>query len=217
MSNSEQKNIWVAAGDGDLARVQELVHQHGLSPNIPDPFTYTPMHAAASYGHLHVLDYLIAHGGDVNITDDDGDTPLYTVETVETAQYLVEHGAVVDRKNNDGISPVEHLAEDFPAVSQYLSSLLPANSQQPQLSILARPSHYEQETATDQMTDTLMASVQDIMQRAEAEGRDPDHELTQAVRQAVLRGVVAGFEMSTADNRDDKDDSASKRQKTDDV
>lgn len=43
-------------------------------------------------------------GGDVNITDNDGDTPLYTVETVETARFLVEHGAVVDRTNNEGIS-----------------------------------------------------------------------------------------------------------------
>jgi hypothetical protein len=40
----------------------------------------------------------------VNITDNDGDTPLYTVETVETARFLVEHGATVDRTNNEGVS-----------------------------------------------------------------------------------------------------------------
>lgn len=39
----------------------------------------------------------------MNTTDDDGDTPLYTVENVETARYLVEHGATVDRRNNEGI------------------------------------------------------------------------------------------------------------------
>ena len=43
-------------------------------------------------------------GGDVNVTDCDGDTPLYTVENVETAQFLIAHGAVVDRRNNAGIS-----------------------------------------------------------------------------------------------------------------
>lgn len=43
-------------------------------------------------------------GGDVNITDEDGDTPLYTVEDVHTARFLVEHGAAVDRTNNEGIS-----------------------------------------------------------------------------------------------------------------
>ncbi len=48
----------------------------------------------------HVYDV----GGDVNVTDEDGDTPLYTVETLEVATWLVEHGAIVDRVNSEGIS-----------------------------------------------------------------------------------------------------------------
>jgi hypothetical protein len=40
----------------------------------------------------------------VNITDEDGDTPLYTAENVETARWLVEHGAVVIRTNGEGVS-----------------------------------------------------------------------------------------------------------------
>lgn len=43
-------------------------------------------------------------GGDVNVTDSDGDTPLYLVEDIETAQFLIENGAVVQRTNNEGIS-----------------------------------------------------------------------------------------------------------------
>ena len=43
-------------------------------------------------------------GGNVNITDDDGDTPLYVVENTETARFLVNNGAIVDRQNNEGIS-----------------------------------------------------------------------------------------------------------------
>ncbi|KAK0450129.1 ankyrin repeat-containing domain protein [Armillaria borealis] len=114
-------NIWIAAGDGDLARVEELVLA-GTLPNIPDEFTYTPMHAAASYGHIHVLEFLLAHGGDVNITDDDGETPLYVVEDVVTARWLIDHGAVIDRTNNEGVSPIESLAEDFPQVAQFLQA-----------------------------------------------------------------------------------------------
>ena len=93
----KQKNIWVAAGDGDPQRVQ--VSQHllwclansdttspgtgrarmhvftgfhtliltgivtAISPNAPDPFTYTPMHAAASYSQIQVLSYLVSRGG----------------------------------------------------------------------------------------------------------------------------------------------------------
>ena len=43
-------------------------------------------------------------GGDVNITDEDGDTPLYTVETIETARWLIEHGARYDHVNAEGLT-----------------------------------------------------------------------------------------------------------------
>jgi uncharacterized protein len=33
-----------------------------VSANAPDPFTYTPMHAAASYGQLETLAYLVSQG-----------------------------------------------------------------------------------------------------------------------------------------------------------
>jgi len=95
------------------------IHPHVHSSLSVDPQLTSPRHAAASYGHLHVLEYLISHGqslpppshplptdtgGDVNVVDNDGDTPLYTVENVETARFLVEHGAILDRQNNDGLS-----------------------------------------------------------------------------------------------------------------
>ncbi|KAJ3543595.1 hypothetical protein NMY22_g3087 [Coprinellus aureogranulatus] len=187
------KNIWIAAGDGDLATVTV-----SLSPNGPDENSYTPMHAAASYGHLHVLEYLISKGGDVNITDDDGDTPLYTVENIETARYLVDHGAVVDRQNSEGVSPIEHLSEDFPDVAAYLQSVM---SQTHPVSTATQPSHpsqHSQNVASEQLTSALMESVRGIMERADAEGIDPEQELHQAVTRAVLSGMVTGYEMSEA-------------------
>jgi len=59
-------------------------------------------HAAASYGHLDVLEYLISKGGSVNVTDEDNETPLFTVESVGVARYLVEKGATPDWKNAEG-------------------------------------------------------------------------------------------------------------------
>jgi hypothetical protein len=47
-------------------------------------------------------------GGNVDVTDEDGDTPLYTIENLDTAQWLVEHGANVHRRNNEGISVSLH-------------------------------------------------------------------------------------------------------------
>jgi hypothetical protein len=62
------------------------------------------MHAAASYAHTDLLEYLISVGGDVNLRDDDGDTPLYVVESVEMARWLVERGADVGVVNEEGLS-----------------------------------------------------------------------------------------------------------------
>ncbi|EGN98703.1 hypothetical protein SERLA73DRAFT_89676 [Serpula lacrymans var. lacrymans S7.3] len=195
-------NIWVAAGDGDLTAVSVPI-----SPNAPDPFTYTPMHAAASYGHLHVLDFLLSHGGDVNVTDDDGDTPLYTVENVETARWLVQHGAIVDRTNTEGLSPIDHLHDDFPQVAAYLRSLSPHPPSPPHPTHHQLPSQHHQNIASEVLTTSLMQSVQHIIQRADAEARNPDDDLRQAVSRTVFEGVLAGYEMTTPqqDARDDPD------------
>jgi len=199
------KNIWVAAADGDISRLTQLVDHQSFSPNIPDPYSYTPMHAAASYGQLDILEYLISRGGDVNITDNDGDTPLYTVETVETARFLVQHGAVVDRTNNEGISPIEHLNEDFSHVASYLQSTLTSpttvQSTHPHPN---PPSQHLQNIASESLTSELMASVQDIIRRAEAEGHDPEEEIRQAVSRTVLQGVVTGFDMTTTQTDSDE-------------
>ncbi|KDQ57188.1 hypothetical protein JAAARDRAFT_35792 [Jaapia argillacea MUCL 33604] len=198
-----EKNIWVAAGDGDLQRVQELVERQSISPNAPDQNTYTPMHAAASYGQLQILDYLISQGGDVNITDEDGDTPLYTVENLETATYLVEHGALIERQNNEGTSPAEHLQEDFPAIASYLHSHL-ANVQGASApATINHPSQHAQDVASENLTSSLMESVHGIMQRAEAEGTDPDEELRRVVGQTVLEGMITGYGMG-ADGGDER-------------
>ncbi|KIY64553.1 ankyrin [Cylindrobasidium torrendii FP15055 ss-10] len=116
-------NIWIASSDGDLARVSELI-ESGISPNAYDDNTYTPMHAAASYNHIDLLEFLVLHGGDVNIADEDGDTPLYVVESIETARWLVEHGAIIERTNNEGLSPAEALLEDYPDVAVFLGATI---------------------------------------------------------------------------------------------
>lgn len=47
-----------------------------------------------------------------------------------------------------------------------------------------------------------MQSVQDIMQRAEAEGRNPDAELRDVVGRTVLEGVLTGYEMTADEDAD---------------
>jgi hypothetical protein len=82
-------------------------------------------HAAASYGHLDILTYLISKGtkvgdssfqlihivadGNVNVSDEDGDTPLYTVENIETARFLVDSGADILWRNHEGLTVCQAL------------------------------------------------------------------------------------------------------------
>ncbi|KAI0635658.1 ankyrin [Trametes polyzona] len=212
-----EKNIWVAAGDGDLERVRELIEVHSMSPNVPDPNTYTPMHAAASYGHLNVLEYLISRGGDVNVTDNDGDTPLYVVENVETARFLVEHGAAINRQNDEGISPAQYLEEDFPAVAAYLEGLTADGSGSAPVEMREQPSQHAQNVASENLTSSLLQNVQDVMQRAEAEGREAsDDELRQIVGRAVIEGMMTGYGMGneSGQGREERDDEEVKRSRT---
>jgi len=82
------------------------------------------------------------------------------------------------------------------------------------------PSQHSQDAASEELTTALMSSVRDIIERAEAEGRDPEDELRQVVSRTVLEGVVTGYTMSTEDSSDPRngshDDTPSKRSRTDD-
>ncbi|KAI8917202.1 ankyrin repeat-containing domain protein, partial [Powellomyces hirtus] len=98
-------NIWLAAADGKVDVVEHLLKHGGpsgapLSPNIKDDSGYTPLHAAAAYSHIPLIDLLVlGYNADINIVDDDGDTPLHVCETLEAAKRLKELGADVDMKN----------------------------------------------------------------------------------------------------------------------
>jgi hypothetical protein len=74
--------------------------------NSADDYGYTAMHAASSYGHLDVLNYLLSVGGDVNLGDMDGDTPLHACESVECAARLLEAHANIDAPNHSGRTPL---------------------------------------------------------------------------------------------------------------
>ncbi|KAG5363506.1 Ankyrin repeat-containing protein [Yarrowia sp. B02] len=119
-------NIWVAASDGQLEVVKNFIENDGLSPNAKDENGYTPVHAAASYGHMDLLRYLIDQGGDINVADEDGDTALHTVEELDVAKRLVdEFKADFRAKNAEGQTPFEKLQEEdeFPELIHYLAGL----------------------------------------------------------------------------------------------
>ncbi|KAK6454385.1 ankyrin repeat-containing domain protein [Scheffersomyces xylosifermentans] len=120
-------NIWVAAADNQKTLVESYINSGEFTPNSKDPNGYTPIHAAASYGHIGLLKYLINEkNGDINIQDSEGDTPLHHVEDLKAAKFLVEElHADYKIKNNDGLTAAQYIEEDdeYPEVVDYLKSL----------------------------------------------------------------------------------------------
>merc|ERR1719219_1369417 len=114
-------NIWTAAADGDIKRVEELMETQGLGPTAADENGYTPVHAAASWGQVALLEQLLARDSQAaNVRDSDGDTPLHHLAVSDlgadmlkgTMKVLLAHGANPDLKNNDQQTCLDAAAGD---------------------------------------------------------------------------------------------------------
>jgi ankyrin repeat protein len=82
---------WTAASEGNLTLLQSSLSSLKLPLSAADENGYTLMQAAASYGQIEVLQFLIASNQvDVNAVDNDGDSTLHHAGTVEAARLLVD-------------------------------------------------------------------------------------------------------------------------------
>lgn len=93
----EEKLLHLAAQDGDLPKVKELIEK-GCSVNRFDDLSRTPLHYAVEGGHIEVVKYLIQSGADVNAHDESkiGNTPLREVAdqcSYVMAKVLIDAGA----------------------------------------------------------------------------------------------------------------------------
>ncbi|PWN35159.1 uncharacterized protein FA14DRAFT_107609, partial [Meira miltonrushii] len=201
-SSTTEKNIWTAAGEGDLERVRHLVEVEHISPIAADQFTYTPLHAAASYGHVEILRFLLNHStapaNAIETTDEDGDTPLFTVEDVSVARILIEEfGANAKHENEAGDTPAANAEEnEWDEVAAYFRSVTGeepmyqrAQNLPSEATELDPATNEAMDAAIDGQTDALMIRVQDILRRAEARGASSGEELNEE-EEAELRRVV---------------------------
>ncbi|KAF2240488.1 hypothetical protein BU26DRAFT_525952 [Trematosphaeria pertusa] len=102
--------------------------QHPQLAAASDAHGYSLVHAAASYNQLEVLRELIQkYKVNVNMLDEDGETPLFAAENAEVARCLVEElGVDWGIRNADGKTAEEKIAEEegeAHAVGQYLKSV----------------------------------------------------------------------------------------------
>ncbi|KAG7251367.1 hypothetical protein CRUP_032684, partial [Coryphaenoides rupestris] len=105
-----------AAKAGDLDTVQQLCTPQNVNCRDLEGRHSTPLHFAAGYNRVAVVEYLLHHGADVHAKDKGGLVPLHNACSYghyEVAELLVRHGASVNhgadptKKNRDGNMPLD--------------------------------------------------------------------------------------------------------------
>lgn len=190
-------NIWVAAADNQVDIVKSYLDSGKFTPDSKDPNGYTAIHAAASYGHIDLLKLLINSGGNINIQDNEGDSPLHHVEDLATAKIMVEElGADYKLKNNEGKTSAEYIEEDgeFPELAHYLRSLVHDEPQASGLLLEGLPSpgnldghqiRYTMEDDQGEISEERRKQLEEI-----ANSDNPEEALRRLVTSAVKEGLA---------------------------
>ncbi|KAI1074062.1 ankyrin repeat-containing protein [Whalleya microplaca] len=126
-------NPFLLAADSPQALLV-LLRENPELASKQDSHGYSLVHALASYNHLDTLRTLIREFNvDVNLRDEDEETALFVVETVEAARILVEElGIDITIRGSDGYTASQKISEegDFPQVAEYLKSKEPGPAQE---------------------------------------------------------------------------------------
>lgn len=116
-------NVFLLAADNSPDLLPMLQKSPSLA-TAQDEHGYSLIHAAASYNHLDLLRSLVNDlNVDVNLKDEDDETALFVVETVDAARVLVEELKIdLSHRGADGATALERIEaeNEFPEVALYL-------------------------------------------------------------------------------------------------
>ena len=95
-------------------QIIEMLLSHNANPNFKDHSNIpSPMHMAAARSSGVIIKSLLRKGGNIDVTDFMGETPLHKAirfrRDIEIINLLLEHGASVSSSNNQGDTAL-HLA-----------------------------------------------------------------------------------------------------------
>jgi len=99
--------VWNAAGSGHLDQVRRAI-EWGDPVNVRDQRGHTPFFLAVTCNKMQVAEFLVAHGADVNVKDNEGDAPLHLVVASrdDRAKFLIANGADVNSVGFEGETPL---------------------------------------------------------------------------------------------------------------
>lgn len=178
-------NPFILAADNPAALLLLLRESPALASQ-QDDHGYSLLHAAASYNHLDLLRALVNEFHvPINLRDEDSETALFVVETVEAARILVEElGIDVALSGVDGQTARQQIEQDgdFPAVAEYLATHEATG-----------PTNATQATVNGHNSDDLPPVPQGLsvnfgtMTEDDIEGALPDPELRRRIEELAAR------------------------------
>jgi uncharacterized protein len=100
-----------ATAVGNLARVRELIEKNHAQANSFSPDGFPVVALAAFLGHREIVEYLAAHGADINAVATNGSgynalTGAVSSGHAAVVQWLLEHGANPNYRYSAGYSPL---------------------------------------------------------------------------------------------------------------
>ncbi|KAH0537643.1 hypothetical protein FGG08_005594 [Glutinoglossum americanum] len=212
MAQKQPPNPFLLAADNP-AQLVAFLHANPTVASAQDWTGYSLLHAASSYNHPTLLRALVKDFHvDVNITDDDGETPLFSCETVEMAKCLVEEmGANWSVKNKQGMSAREKIEQegDWPLVGLYLGGIEDSSAPTqtttgslppPQLSVnvttiddpaSTADTNSANPTEAEVIDPAFKARIEALAARPDFQGEEGQKELRNLVAEAVRGHVIS--------------------------
>lgn len=188
------QNIFILAADNSPSLLPLLRSNTALASS-QDEHGYSILHAAASYNHINLLRTLLnEYHVDVNMKDEDGETPLFVVETVEAAQILVQSGADLTIKNDEGVTAEEKILGegDFVAVADYLRNAqlqqMPAPNGERADSTLPSQGLFNHDVHSPPLPPNIRVGLGTVSEENVIDGAEVDPEFRQRIEELAARG-----------------------------